>query len=105
MSISEVAACTIVELHHITLPTCAGELELLAEKVLSCRHILRLSGVQVINAGGVAMTLDEACDTAIDRLNKALLASVSLKLAFVKCARFDQDWFGNTTISVAMHRD
>ena len=105
MTISEVAACTIVELHHITLPANAGELEMLAEKALSCRHMLRLSGVQVIHADGVTMTLDEAFDIAINRLNAALAESVSLKLTFVKNAKYTEDWFGNTTISVTMHRD
>ena len=105
MTISEVAAMTIVELHHTTLPTCAGELELLAEKVLNCRMMLRLSGVQTITANGVVMTLDEACDHVFDRLNKALLESVSLKLNFVKSAKFTQDWFGNTGVTVILHLD
>jgi len=105
MSISEIAACTLVELHHVNLPANAGELEQLAEKALSCRHILRLSGVQILNAGGVTMTLDEAFDIAINRLNVALVDSVSFKLTFVKNAKYTEDWFGNTTITVALHRD
>jgi hypothetical protein len=105
MSISEIAACTLVELHHTTLPTCAGELELLAEKVLNCRSLLRRSGVQTITANGVVMTLDEACDHVFDRLNAALVESVSLKLTFVKKAKFEQDWFGNTGVTVILHRD
>jgi hypothetical protein len=106
MSISEIAACSIVELHYTNLSRFnAGELESLADKVLSCRHVLRLAGVDTLTADGVTMTLDEAADQAIERLNAALGESVSLKLTFVKKAKFEQDWFGNTGVTVTLHRD
>lgn len=104
--ITTAAAKTLAEITVMRLTgLSAANLQSLGRLADNSFTILKTVGVEFVVLDDQCVAIDDLFNQVMDKLENALLASVSMPTHFVRGAEIRDNGFGEKTVVVTLHRD